>query len=215
MALVANRTEVGLERIGGSVTCPDDPRARLMFYLKCMCDVLDLDNPNIYRLIDYQNYFRLTPKEITDLMTLCVLLSPDELEGKCIFEDANVCGEKMNQFVAVEAVQHRLLVTPELMLGNQVKHVKKIMFYKKAFLEFYYLIPIVQLKLAIDVMTLEALAHTRTIQQQQLQRQQRPAITYQRQEHRTMVTPPRRASPTPAYSSYRERYIRLQILKQL
>ena len=62
MAFVANRVEVGIENIEDTVRCPDDPRANLMYYLHCMCKVLDLDNPNIYHLTDYANYDRLGAK---------------------------------------------------------------------------------------------------------------------------------------------------------
>ena len=206
-AIVANRTEVGWEKIGGSVvSCPDDPRARLMFYVKCMCDVLDLDDPYIQRLTDYENYILSFP-ELNNLMRLCLLLCPDELEGKCIFYDPVACGEKMYQFVAISAVQHRLLVTPELILGNQVKHVKKIMFYKREFLEVYYVRAHRDLKAVIDKMGLELKAHIRAFEQQRLQQQQQLlAITNQRQEYLKVVTPSRRVSPTTAYANNIERY---------
>ena len=174
MALLANRTEVGVGRIGGTVAVPDDPRARLMFYLKCMCDVLDLDEPNLNRLVDYQNYHCLTTAEIDALIKLCFLISPDELNGKCIFEDEDneVCGEKLNQFVAVSAVQSRVLATENILIGNQQTHVKKVMFYRHAWIVRYYVEPMVQLKLTLDVVNLEAAA-----QMSALQRQRQPQIT--------------------------------------
>jgi hypothetical protein len=43
MALVFNRDSIGVTAIGAVVTVPDHPKARLMYYLNCMCTVLSLD----------------------------------------------------------------------------------------------------------------------------------------------------------------------------
>ena len=51
MAAVLGRTELGVKEIGRTVTIPNDPKARLMYYLDCMCVVLDLsDTANLSRL---------------------------------------------------------------------------------------------------------------------------------------------------------------------
>ena len=78
----------------------------------------------------------------------------------------------MNQFVALSAVQQRLLVTEKLTLGNEVKHVKKIMFYTNEFLEFYYERPIFVLQMALELNSVEEVARTRRIQLHELERQQ-------------------------------------------
>lgn len=51
MAAVMGRTELGVREFGQTVTIPNDPKARLMYYLDCMCVVLDLsDTANLTRL---------------------------------------------------------------------------------------------------------------------------------------------------------------------
>ena len=51
MAAIMGRTEVGIKRIGGSVVVADNPKAKLMYYLDCICSVLDLsDTDNLSRL---------------------------------------------------------------------------------------------------------------------------------------------------------------------
>ncbi|KAK3087998.1 hypothetical protein FSP39_013267 [Pinctada imbricata] len=181
MAIVANRAEIGLKDIGTSVQVPDDPRAKLMFYLKSMCTVLDLDDPNISRLIDYRNYL-LTAAEEAQLLLLCYALSPDELNGKCIFQDENgeMCGNRVNAFYELSAVQNRFLVTENILIGNQQRHVKKMMFYKMSFIQDYYLVPMIVLKVRLDAI-LEA------------QRMSRPAITYNQptNNYRSTYTPTR------------------------
>ena len=43
--------EVGIRQFGNTVTIPQDPRAKLMYYLDCICAVLDLaDTANLARL---------------------------------------------------------------------------------------------------------------------------------------------------------------------
>ncbi|XP_061192211.1 uncharacterized protein LOC133200391 [Saccostrea echinata] len=140
--MFAGNTEIGLKRIGTSVTVPADPRARLMYYLRCICQVLSLDDENLDRLTDFTYYYTLTTNELDALLVLCILISPDNLVGKCIFEDDELCGDLVTQFYELSAVQNRFLVTDTVLLGSQQRHIKKIMTFKKTFLQNYYIIPI-------------------------------------------------------------------------
>lgn len=178
MAIVAHQAEIGIKGVGSTVHVPDNPRAKLMFYLKCMCDVLDLDDPNINRLTDYGNYWRLDDEEEAKLLILCLMLSPDVLNGKCIFldEDGDMCGNSANAFFELSAVQNRLVVTENILIGNQQRHVKTIMFYKASFITDKYLTPMIVLKPRLDALLGSD------------QRPSRPAITYN--ERSSIVTPP-------------------------
>ena len=70
-----------------------------MYYLNSICSVLDLsDEPAVRRLIDYQRYYNLTEEELDKLLVLCVLFRPDDLTGKCIFHNEELCGDHNNQF---------------------------------------------------------------------------------------------------------------------
>ncbi|KAK3087636.1 hypothetical protein FSP39_008659 [Pinctada imbricata] len=191
MAFVANRSEIGLIDIGTSVQVPDNPRAKLMFYLKSMCSVLDIDDPNISRLIDYRNYYFLTDAEEAQLLLLCYALSPDELNGKCIFqdEDGEMCGDSVNAFYELSAVQHRVYVTENILIGNQQRHVKKMMFYRMSFIQDYYLVPMIVLKVRLDAIL-------------ETQRTARPAITYN-QPTRSVATPSHSSELTYRPSNYR------------
>ena len=174
MALVANQSEIGLERIGTTVYVPGNPRAKLMFYLECMCVVLELDDPDIKRLTDYENHARLTVEDETRLLILCLMLSPDVLNNKCIFQDDDMCGDSNNEFYELSAVRNRLLVTENILIGDQQRHVKKIMCYKMQFLHENYLLPMVALKGRLDALVAP-------------EQQSRPAITY---NQHTAVTVP-------------------------
>lgn len=90
MALVLNRNRVGVENTSTTVGVPENPLARLMYYLNCMCTVLSLQEPNIMRLIDYDNFFDLADEEKVLLLLLCAKLNPVALKGQCLFHDEDV-----------------------------------------------------------------------------------------------------------------------------
>lgn len=129
------RTEIGVRQFGNTVTIPADPRAKLMYYLDCICVVLDLsDTQNLSRLRDFRNYYMLTEPEVDTLIALTFLLSPDELNGKVIFCDEEMCGNNNNTFFELSAVQSNLLVSNSIVIGGQRRSVKKIMAYKRQWL---------------------------------------------------------------------------------
>ncbi|XP_045207343.2 uncharacterized protein LOC123559516 [Mercenaria mercenaria] len=135
MAAVLGRTEVGVKEFGRTVTISNDPKARLMYYLDCMCVVLDLsDTANLTRLRNYGQYYLLSEAETDALVSLCFLLSPDELSGKVIFQDDSMCGDSNNSFFEISAVQHNLLLSDSIIIGGQRRHVSKIMAFKQQWL---------------------------------------------------------------------------------
>ncbi|KAL3863090.1 hypothetical protein ACJMK2_004866 [Sinanodonta woodiana] len=141
MALL-KRTELGVKNIGHNVAVPNDPRAKLMYYLSCMTTVLDLnDDPDLYRLINYNAYF-ISEDEKTRLLTLCFLLSPEILLNKCIFQDDEMCGDSENKFYEISAVSKQLLLTNSILIGGQQRAVHRIMTFKMSWLERYWSEPI-------------------------------------------------------------------------
>lgn len=132
MAAIMGRTEVGVREFGRNVTIPANPKAKLMYYLDCICTVMDLsDQRNLAKLRDYQNYHLLTETETDALIALALLLSPDELNGKVIFQDDEMCGSNSNTFYELSAVQNNLLLTDSIIIGGQRRAVTKIMAYKR------------------------------------------------------------------------------------
>ncbi|KAK3596246.1 hypothetical protein CHS0354_028417 [Potamilus streckersoni] len=139
------KAELGVREIGVSVDIQSDPRARLMYYLSCMSTVLDLDDsPNLSRLTNYSNYF-LSEDETFKLVTFCLLLSPELLLNKCIFQDDDMCGNSENNFFEISAVQQKLLLTDSLVIGGIQRAVRKIMTFKMTWLERYWREPIKEL----------------------------------------------------------------------
>lgn len=112
MALNFNRVNFNVRNITVDVTVPNTPVARLMYYLNCLCSLLQLDtsdSPNIHRLTQYSLHWALTPAQKRELAVLCLILSPDELLNKCIFIDNNL--KRLNEFYEISAVQDQLFST--------------------------------------------------------------------------------------------------------
>ena len=82
MALVLNRNRVGVENTSTTVGVPNNPVARLMYYLNCMCTVLSLDQMdyNIMKLVSYETYFLLTNED----KVLLLLVAVESLKSRSI-----------------------------------------------------------------------------------------------------------------------------------
>ncbi|XP_052804073.1 uncharacterized protein LOC128234104 isoform X1 [Mya arenaria] len=142
MAALMGRTEVGVKKFGGTVTIPDDPKARLMYYLDCVCVILDMSaTANLAKLRNYKQYNMLTEAETDALVSLCFLLSPDELNDKVMILDDAMCGDSPNAFYEISAVRHNLLVTNSILIGGQQRAVSKIMVYKRQWVLNYWITP--------------------------------------------------------------------------
>lgn len=130
-----NRTQVGLRETSQSANVPNDPKAKLMYYLNSVCSVLKLDDdPDINRLRRYENYYMLSYSDVSVLISLCLLLKPDVLLNKCIFQNDALCGDSQNKFYSLETVRHNLLVAGSVMIGGQNKQVTNIMTFKMSWL---------------------------------------------------------------------------------
>lgn len=69
-AIIGERQEVGIRNIGTTATIPASPKAKLMYYLDCVATLIELDNPNLNRLRNFQNYYFLNDAETDALLTL-------------------------------------------------------------------------------------------------------------------------------------------------
>ena len=132
---------VGIRDITRQVSVPQNPKAKLMYYLDCVATVIQLDDPALSRLKNYQSYYLLSEEETDALLALVILLSPDELIGKVFFPSED-CGGRNNQFFELSAVSHMLAVADNIVIGGERKRVGKIMFFKRSWMENNYLSPI-------------------------------------------------------------------------
>ena len=144
MAAVFGRTQIQVKKTGTACTVPDNPVAKLMYYFNCVCTCVEADEDStIRRLRNYNNYSSLSNEEEAQLLILCLALSPDKLIGSIFFpvEDVDLDGYS-NEFLELSAVSTRLVVADSLLIGGQQKRVKKIMMFKKSWIENYFLDPL-------------------------------------------------------------------------
>ncbi|KAL3847960.1 hypothetical protein ACJMK2_018849 [Sinanodonta woodiana] len=121
-----NKKDIEFKMIGCNVRVADDPRAKLMYYLHCMCTVVDLSNtsPNL------------------QLIILCVLLDPDEFIDKCIFQNDVMCLNSSNKFYEITQVNNHLLVAGNVIIGGRNRRVNKIMAFKRNWIQDNYYTPL-------------------------------------------------------------------------
>ena len=145
MAAVIGSTQIHIKKTGSKTTVPDNPIAKLMYYFDCICSCVEADNDGtIRRLRNYQYYSSLSSQEEAQLLILCLALSPDKLIGTILFpasDDEDFDGSN-NRFFELSAVSTRVLVSESLLIGGQQKRVRKIMKFKKSWIESYYINPL-------------------------------------------------------------------------
>ncbi|XP_052819021.1 uncharacterized protein LOC128244918 [Mya arenaria] len=130
------RTSVGLRATGTTCRVPNHPKAKLMYYLNCMCTVLKMEDEDadISRLRRYNNYASLSSADTDLLVLICLALKPDVLLNKCIFQSDAMCKDSGNEFYDLEAVRDSLLVAGSVIVGGRTKRVSKIMTFKMSWL---------------------------------------------------------------------------------
>jgi len=138
MALSFQQNEIGIKKIGVTANVPQNPFAKLMYYLGCVGSVLEISD-EFGELIKYERYYALTLDEKKKLITLCYLFSPDVLIDKCWFESPNM--DDSNDFLELTHVKNTLVCAESIMIGGRNRRVAKIMLFKRSWLQNNYLTP--------------------------------------------------------------------------
>ena len=90
--------------------------------------VLELDElPREFT--NYQNYYALNDTMTRQLIDICKLVSPDILEGKCIFQVSDL-DDSNNEFVELSSAKTTMVATSSVMMAGRNIQVAKIMLYK-------------------------------------------------------------------------------------
>ena len=90
--------QVGIRRSGFHVTVSNDPRARLMYYLKCDCRCLDIHDPEIVDFTDHTRFYNLRFEEVQQLIQICFIFHPDSHDHKVFFFSKELCPDGINEF---------------------------------------------------------------------------------------------------------------------
>ena len=140
-----NSVNYDFKPFGQTVEVPDTPIAKIMYYLDCVCTVIDYKDGDIRRYRDYANWDEMSDEEDRLIFILAIALSPDELEDKAFFNSPQLCYESGNQFYEIGEVTNQLLVVHSVFIGGQQRKVKKIMAYKQSWMQKNFYEPIQQL----------------------------------------------------------------------
>lgn len=118
-------TNYDVKAFGRNVTIPNSDIAKVMYYLDCVCTVIDYNDGNIQRYRNYSNWANMSDQEDRLIFILALALSPDELDDKVFFNSSQLCGNSNNQFYEIGQVKNQVLVVSSIVIGGQQRQVKK------------------------------------------------------------------------------------------
>lgn len=140
MAAMMGKTEIGIKEFGSGVIIPSTPVAKLMYYFHCVCTCVEAQqDAEIRRLKNYQNHNSLSSEDEAKLLVMCLALSPDKLIGAIFFPSEEI--DYDNDFFEVSSVSTRMVVTDSVLIGGQRKRIRKIMMFRKCWMEENYIQP--------------------------------------------------------------------------
>ena len=134
---------VKIRAYANPTTIPNNAYAKLMYYLNCVCEVVDCDYS---KFIDYQNYDKLTNAELEAVYKLAKEFPPSDFIKAGIFVvDQNLLYEFTNHFYEITDERIGVHVNSEITIGGLSRRVKKKMACNHKWLSSYYYIPIQQI----------------------------------------------------------------------
>ena len=141
--LGAARTQI--KRETRKTDIPNNDIAKLMYYLDCLCCVLECDIGS--NLTDYQNYYNLTQEEEDTVVKLAFLFNPKLLIDLKIFilDSRLLLGEFSNEFYKITDEKIGIHVNEQVMIEGKSLRVLKIMACDQNWLRNYYYKPIMNL----------------------------------------------------------------------
>jgi hypothetical protein len=134
-------TEVDFKAFGRTVEVPNNDIARIMYYIDCVCTVIDYNDGDIRRYRNYSNWANMSDEEDRLIFILALALSPDELENKAFFNSPQLCPNSTNQFYEIGQVRKQFVIVQSIIIGGQQRQVKKIMAYKPSWMQNNYYQP--------------------------------------------------------------------------
>ena len=142
---VWQRQNFDVQEKGVSVSIPNNDIAKCMYYLQCVCAVIDCDDANVHLFTNYRNYWALSDDEDEMVYKLCLMCSPDVFDDKVFLENATLCGSSQNKFFEVSAVENIFGVVGSIFVAGRTRQVKKVMTYKMSWMRTFYLEPMARL----------------------------------------------------------------------
>jgi hypothetical protein len=132
----ATSLSMNVRSTGVSVSVPDNDLARLMYYLHCVTVGVGLDILHD-DLVDYKNYWRLTPARKALVYKSALEFSPDEFINKLIFRDdaGEVTKRCMNEFCSISVACGIVSLRRDVIIAGKVQNITKVMFFRSGWLD--------------------------------------------------------------------------------
>ncbi|CAF3974130.1 unnamed protein product [Rotaria sp. Silwood1] len=124
---------------------PNNDVAKMMYYLNCVCYCIEYDDNDIRRFTNYANWASLSNEEDRLVFLLALTLSPDLFIGKVFFPSDELSRDMLGRFYEIGQVRHQLMVVPSLVIAGRTRQVNRILAYKQAWLQLYYIDPMKRL----------------------------------------------------------------------
>ena len=135
-------TSYDMKKFGRTVTIPDADIAKIMYYIDCVCTVVDYNENNIQRYRNYSNWMNMSDQEDRLIFLMALALWPNELEDQVFFKNATLCQGSSNQFYEIGQVKNQLFIVQSVIIGGRSRQVKKIMAYTDEWMKRNYYEPI-------------------------------------------------------------------------
>ena len=138
MSLNLKYQSLDVKMIGRTVSVPGNKLAKLMYYLRCVFTVIQIDEDT--RLTDFENYYDLTKEEEQTVLGLCALFNPKVMTELSLFIIAPelIPEGKINQFYQLTDEKVGVHVNSEVVIGGRVIKVLKIMACKPIWIERFF-----------------------------------------------------------------------------
>ena len=135
MSLNLKYQSLDVKMIGRTVSVPGNKLAKLMYYLRCVFTVIQIDEDT--RLTDFENYYDLTKEEEQTVLGLCALFNPKVMIELSLFIIApELVPEGLsNEFYQITDEKVGVHVNSEVVIGGRVIKVLKIMACTRYWLE--------------------------------------------------------------------------------
>jgi hypothetical protein len=141
MAADYNKAQYEIEETSVDVTVPNNPTARLMYYINSICCVLEFNDAAVTRYQEYKYYYDMTRQDQLTIKEICLLLKPDIFKDKVIFE-ADDLGDSGNKFFKIGEQKLTVAAVESFIIGGVSRRVAQIMFYTPQWLMRNYYTPL-------------------------------------------------------------------------
>ena len=128
-----------------NLAIPDNRMAKLMYYLDCLVNIIDLDDGtvNLDRLTDYEHYYNLTEEEQKMVAGLCIVSNPEALEqfSLLLVKPELLPNGSGNEFFDIKDPRLGVEVPEEVTFAETPVKVLKVMVCTEEWIDKYYTQP--------------------------------------------------------------------------